>query len=430
MPPASKPRSSPWLKRALPWACYDWANSAFATTVIAGFAPLFNQDYWSAGAEPTVSSWRLGVANSVAGIIVAVLAPILGAIADRGGARKRFLLGFTALGAVMTVGLYFAAEGQWALALTLYAVASIGFSGANVFYDSLLVNVAEKDKFDLVSALGYSLGYIGGGLLFALNVFMVRKPEVFGFEDGSQAVRWSFVTVAAWWAIFSLPLLFFVREDNAERNTGSLLRTIHSGLVQLRNTFHEIRRLRTVFIFLVGYWLYIDGVGTVIRMAVDYGRALKLPGSSLILALLITQFVGFPAAIVFGKLGERLGAKIGILIGLTVYVGVCVFGYFMTSVTHFYALAVTVGLVQGGVQSLSRSLFARLIPADKAGEFFGFYNMLGKFAAILGPILMAGMGRLTHNPRAGILSLILLFGAGAAFLLPVKTGGTEPSLRS
>lgn len=419
----------PWIKRALPWAFYDWANSAFATTVVAGFVPVFNHDYWSTGADPTASSWRLGVASSVAGAIVAVLAPVLGSIADRGGARKRFLLAFAALGVVMTAGLCLAAEGQWVLALTLYAAASIGFSGANVFYDSLLVNVAAKGKLDLASALGYSLGYIGGGLLFTLNVFMVIKPEVFGFEDSSQAVRWSFLTVAAWWAVFSLPLLFFVKEGRVERSTDRLLRTIRSGLVQLRDTFHEIRQLRTVFIFLVGYWLYIDGVGTVIRMATAYGRDLGLPRNSLILALLITQFVGFPAAIVFGKLGEKLGAKMGILIGLVVYLGVCIFGYYMTSVTHFYALAVTVGLVQGGVQSLSRSLFARLIPADKAGEFFGFYNMLGKFAAILGPLLMTGMGKFTHNPRAGILSLILLFGAGAALLILVRVDGTEASLQ-
>jgi MFS transporter, UMF1 family len=416
----------PWLRRALPWAFYDWANSAFATTVMSGFVPLFNQDYWSVGSDQTASSWRLGVANSVAGIVVAVLAPILGAIADRGGARKRFLLFFAALGMAMTVGLSFAAEGQWGLALTLYAVAGIGFSGANVFYDSLLVNVAEREKLDVASALGYSLGYVGGGLLFALNVFMVSKPEVFGLEDVSQAVRWSFLTVAIWWAVFSIPLLLFVREGPVERrHAESLARIVRSGLSQLLGTFHEIRRLRTVFTFLVGYWLYIDGVGTVIRMAVDYGRELKLPGNSLILALLITQFVGFPAAIVFGKLGEKLGAKLGILIGLAVYVGGCVFGCFMTSVTQFYALAVTVGLVQGGVQSLSRSFFARLIPADKAGEFFGFYNMLGKFAVILGPILMAGVGKLTHNPRAGILSLILLFVGGAALLIPVKANRAE-----
>jgi len=409
-----------WFKRALPWAFYDWANSAFATTVMAGFVPLFNKEFWSAGATETVSTFRLSMANSAAGIVVAILAPILGAIADRGGARKRFLLFFATLGVAMTVGLHFAQQGQWALALALYAVASIGFSGGNVFYDSLLVTVADKEKLDLASALGYGMGYVGGGLLFALNVFMVNKPEVFGFADTSQAVRWSFLTVALWWAMFTVPLLLFVPEARLPRQASGLLTTVRSGFVQLGNTFREIRQLKTVFTFLLGYWLYIDGVDTVIRMAVDYGSALDLPGNSLILALLVTQFVGFPAAIVFGKVGEKLGAKTGILIGLAVYVGVCVFGFFMSTVTHFYMLAVTVGLVQGGVQSLSRSLFARLIPPDKAGEFFGFYNMLGKFAVIIGPILMSLVGLATGSPRMGILSLILLFGLGAALLWRVK----------
>jgi len=409
-----------WIKRALPWALYDWANSAFATVIMAGFVPLFNKDFWSVDTSETVSTFRLSMANSAAGIVVAVLAPVLGAIADRGGARKRFLLFFATLGIAMTAGLYFAAEGQWAFALALYAVASIGFSGGNVFYDSLLVNVADRDKFDLASALGYGLGYVGGGLLFALNLFMVSKPEVFGFSGTSQAVRWSFLTVAVWWAVFTVPLLLFVPETRLKTAPAGLWSVVRSGLTQLRNTFREIRQLKMVFTFLLGYWLYIDGVDTVIRMAVDYGRALNLPSNSLILALLITQFVGFPAAIAFGKLGEKLGAKTGVLIGLAVYVGVCVFGYFMTSVTHFYALAVTVGLVQGGVQSLSRSLFARLIPPDKAGEFFGFYNMLGKFAVIIGPILMSGVGLLTGNPRMGILSLILLFGLGAILLWRVR----------
>jgi len=282
------------------------------------------------------------------------------------------------------------------------------------------VNVADKDKLDLVSALGYSLGYVGGGLLFALNVFMVSRPGVFGFEDATEAVRWSFLTVAIWWAVFTIPLLLFVPETRLEQRTVSLWITIRSGFTQLRDTFREIRQLKTLFTFLIGYWLYIDGVNTVMRMAVDYGSALELPGNSLILALLVTQFVGFPAALVFGKLGEKIGPRAGILIGLGVYMGVCVFGSFITTVTHFYALAVTVGLVQGGVQSLSRSLFARLIPTDKAGEFFGFYNMLGKFAVILGPALMGGVGLLTGNPRMGILALVLLFGLGAAILWRVK----------
>lgn len=415
---------TPWLKRALPWALYDWANSAFATTVMAGLVPVFNKDYWSAGAPETVSSFRLGMTNSIASVLMAILAPALGAIADQGHAKKRFLLGFAALGVVMTGGLYFAGQGQWAFALTLYALAGLGFAGANLFYDALLVSVASEDKFDVVSALGYSLGYIGGGLLFAVNVFMVLHPERFGLADKSQAVRVAFVTVAVWWAVFSLPLLFWVRETEAARQPVGVWSAVRAGFRQLRDTFREVRRLRAVFVFLLAYWLYIDGVDTVIRMATDYGRALKFPSESLITALLITQFVGFPAAMGFGKLGERFGAKTGILIAIVVYVGVCLWGYRMQHVREFYVLAIVVGLVQGGVQALSRSFYARLIPPDKAAEFFGFYNMLGKFAAVLGPAVMGLVGWQTGNPRLAILAIIPLFVVGAALLVAVKAPAT------
>ncbi len=410
----------PWLKRALPWALYDWGNSAFATTVMAAFVPIFNKGFWSGGAAETVSTFRLSTASSIAALIVALLSPVLGAIADRGGSRKRFLAFFTALGVLATGGLALADQGQWRLALPMYVAGWIGFSGALVFYDSLLVSVADEDKFDVVSALGYSLGYVGGGLLLALNVAMSLKPEAFGFVGAAQAVRVSFLSVAVWWAVFSLPVLLRVPETKPA-TPGDMWSNIRAGFAQLRDTLREIRGLRTVVLFLFAYWLYIDGVDTVIQMAVDYGRAIGLETGSLITALLITQFVGFPAALLFGKLGERFGAKTAILSGLAVYILVCLGGYRMNSAKEFYVLAVVVGLVQGGVQSLSRSFFARLVPAGKSAEFFGFYNMLGKFAAILGPTLMGSAALWTGNPRAGILAIIPLFLAGGGlFLFGVK----------
>jgi MFS transporter, UMF1 family len=418
---------SPWLKRALPWALYDWANSAFATTVMAAFVPIFNKDFWSDGAADTVSTFRLSVASSSAAIVVAILAPMLGAIADRGGAKKRFLAFFAGLGVLATSGLALAGHGQWAFALTLYVIAWIGFAGANIFYDSLIVNVAERDKFDVVSALGFSLGYVGGGVLLAVNVMMVRQPTLFGLADASEAVRVSFALVAVWWALFSLPLLFKVPEVRPPQPPGGALAAVRAGFIQLRETFREIRRLRAVAMFLAAYWLYIDGVDTVIQMAVDYGRALHLDTGSLITALLITQFVGFPAALIFGKLGEKFGAKRGIFAGLVVYVGVCCFGYRMQHTSEFYALAVVIGLVQGGVQALSRSYYARLIPAEKAAEFFGFYNMLGKFAAILGPAIMGSVALWTGNPRFGILAIIPLFVLGGLLLTRVKPPAVAPA---
>ncbi len=408
-------------KKILSWALYDWANSAFATTVMAGFFPVFFKQYWNAGVEVTTSTFRLGLANSVASLVVVVLAPVLGAIGDRGSARKKFLLFFASLGVVMTASLCFVAQGGWQLAVLVYVLGIIGFSGGNVFYDSLLIAVAPQGKEDMVSAMGFALGYLGGGLLFAFNVIMTLKPVWFGLSDASSAVRIAFLSVAIWWAVFSLPLLFWVREPPPVKRI-SAWSMVTGGFQQLRETFAEIRKLRVVLLFLIGYWLYIDGVDTIVRMAVDYGMSLGFAANSLIVALLITQFVGFPAAILFGKLAEKLGTKTSILLGLAVYVGVTVWARFMGSTGEFYILAVAIGLVQGGVQALSRAFYSRLIPDSRAAEFFGFYNMLGKFAAVIGPILMGLVGVLTGNPRHSILAIVTLFVGGGVILYFVDEG--------
>ena len=409
-------------RRVLAWALYDWANSAFMTSVSAGFFPILNKDFWSpVGTAETESTFRLGISNSLAGFFIALCAPVLGAIADRGAFKKRFLLLFVGLGVTSTALLTFVGRGQWDTALLLYGIAYVGFLGANIFYDSLLVEVAEERKLDTVSALGYALGYLGGGLLFAVNVTMVLRPAWFGL-DATEAARLAFFFVAVWWAVFSIPLFLFVPESQPARRAPALA-SVREGIGQLRSTLREVRKIRVVFLFLAGYWLYIDGVDTIILMAVNYGKDLHFSSSSLITALLITQFVGFPAAIGFGKIGERMGAKTGILIGLVAYIGVTVSAFFMTRVEEFYGLAIVIGLVQGGVQSLSRSFYARLIPKDKAGEFFGFYNMLGKFAAIIGPALMGTVGQLTGNPRYSILALVVLFLSGGSLLYLVKVPG-------
>jgi UMF1 family MFS transporter len=401
------------------WAMYDWANSAFATTIIAGFFPVFFKQFWSAGVDPTVSTYRLGLANSIAGITVAVLAPILGAIADKGTAKKKFLLFFACMGVIMTSSLYLVSQGNWPLAIMLYVSASLGFSGGNVFYDALITGVASEKKMDFVSALGYSLGYLGGGLLFALNVWMTLKPETFGFSSASDAVKFSLLSVGVWWAIFSVPIFLFVKEPEG-RKTETGMQVVKAGFVQLKNTFQEIRYLKYIVLFLAAYWLYIDGVDTVVRMAVDYGMSIGFDSNDLILALLITQFVGFPSAIGFGYLGGKIGAKRAIFLAITVYLFVSIWGAFMQEKYEFYILAIIIGLVQGGIQALSRSFYAKIIPVDKSAEYFGFYNMLGKFAAVIGPVLMGGVGLFIRSlgyssnlaSRLSITSLSLLFLAG------------------
>jgi len=405
-------------KKTISWAFYDWANSAFATTVIAGFFPVFFKQYWSPDTDVTLSTFRLGAANSLASLIIVALAPILGAIADRGGTKIKFLLFFSLMGVVMTGALYFVAKGDWILAVLLYVLGIIGFSGGNIFYDSLLINVSNQSKVDFVSALGFAMGYLGGGVLFAINVFMTLRPEFFGLSGQTEAIRLSFIMVAIWWAVFSVPIFLFVKEPvPTDKLTG--WHAIAGGFRQLSVTFTEIRRLRIVLLFLLGYWLYIDGVNTIIRMAVDYGLSLGFDANSLIIALLITQFVGFPSAIAFGKIGEKYGPKTGIFIGIGVYIAVTIWALFMTHETEFYVLAVSIGLVQGGVQSLSRSFYTRIIPMNKSAEFFGFYNMLGKFAAVIGPVLMGWIGVVFGDPRIGILSIILLFVSGAILLFLV-----------
>lgn len=406
----------------LAWALYDWANSAFATTVMAGFFPVFFKQYWSAGSEVTVSTFRLGLANALASLCLALAAPLLGAIADCSQGRKRFLAAFASLGVVTTAALVLVAQGAWPLAVLLYVLATIGFSGGNVFYDALLLGVAPPAQRDVVSALGFALGYLGGGLLLALNVAMTLSPQTFGLADASSAVRLSFASVALWWAVFALPLLRWVPEPPAVAAL-PLRRALRAGLRQLGATLRDLRHERPLLLFLLAYWLYIDGVDTVVRMAVDYGLSLGFASSHLIAALLITQFVGFPAALAFGVLGRTLGARTGILLGLAVYVGVCAWAYRMQRPAEFYLLAAAVGCVQGGVQALSRSLYSRLIPPARAAEFFGFYNMMGKYAAIVGPLLMGAFSLATGSPRAAIFPVAGLFVAGGVLLLGVREKG-------
>ena len=408
-------RKELWDRKILAWALYDWANSAFATTVLAGFFPILFKEYWNHGVSAVDSTHRLGNITALASLIVAILSPVLGSIADRAGTRKRFLFVFTLLGVVMTGALWWVAQGQWFLASAVFVFASVGFAGGLTFYDSLIVGVAERSKLDFVSGYGYSLGYLGGGLLFAGNVLMVMRPDLFGFESVSQAARFSFLTVAGWWLLFALPIFLFVPEPPSPGSVGGWS-AVREGLAQLKRTFDEVRAVRTIGLFLLAYWFYIDGVDTIIRMAVDYGLSIGFKSTDLIAALLIVQFVGFPAALVFGWLGERIGPKRGIFIGLAVYAGITLGATFMDQVSEFFLMAIIIGLVQGGVQALSRSYYAQIIPADKSGEFFGFYNMLGKFAAVIGPALMGLVTMWFGNPRIGILSILVLFMVGAALL--------------
>lgn len=418
-------KKSLFMRRpVLAWALYDWANSAFALSVIATLYPLFLGEYWSAGDSGSEITARLGFVNGTASIVVAALAPLLGAIADRGSVRKRFLSFFAVLGVVMTGGLYFVSAGNWPVALGLYAMASIGFYGGNVFYDSLLLSVAKPGEFERVSAFGFGLGYFGSALLLALNVFMYLNPEVFGLASSEQAIKIAFVLVALWWLLFSVPIMLFVEEPAGEQVP--FLTAARDGYRQLGATFREIRQYRSVFLFIIAFWLYIDGVHTVVQLATNFGQRLDFSSKDLLLALLLTNFIGFPATLFFGWLGTRIGPRPVIYMGLAVYVGVSLFAMVIERVEQFYWMAMAIGCVQGAVQAMSRSFFAQLVPPKKAAEFFGFYNMIGKFAAIIGPFLVAFAALASDDPKWSIAILMPLFILGALLLSRVPVGPRLP----
>ena len=405
-------------KSILAWSLYDWANSAFATTVMAGFFPVFFKEYWSTTDNVTLSTWYLGLGNSIASILVAALAPFIGAIADRGTAKKKLLIFFAFLGIIATGGLWIVNQGHWQMAILFYIIASIGFMSGNIFYDALLPAVATKEKYDYASSLGYSLGYIGGGLLFLINVLMYLQPHYFGISDGATAIRLSFISVAVWWAVFSIPLILFVKEPTIHNPIG-IFSSIKEGWSQLVSTLSKIREFKVVVTFLMAYWLYIDGVDTIIRMAVDYGTSIGFPASSLITALLLVQFVAFPATLIYSRFASKIGIKNALYTAILGYTLITIFGAFVSKEWHFYVIAVFIACFQGGIQALSRSMYSRIIPKNQAAEFFGFYNMLGKFAAIIGPPMMGYIGLITGNPRIGILSIVILFILGGFILTKV-----------
>jgi UMF1 family MFS transporter len=331
-------------RKTLSWALYDWANSAYATIVLAVFFPLVFSNYWFAGSGSENSTTPLGIANSIASLAIILLAPALGAIADKGGIKKNFLFVFAAIGIVFVASLYFIGQGEWLLALCVYVLAGIGFSGANIFYDALIVDISPRDKLDIISAFGFAAGYLGGGLALIIAIAFTTVPETFGFADREQAMLASFVLAGLWWTVFSIPLFLGVKESRIESDM-RFSQAVTGGIEQLFATFKKIRRLRIVWLFLLAYWFYIDGVYTIIRMAMDYGVRLELDQISLVWAFLITQFIGFPAAIAYGKMGEKIGARAGILIAIGVYIAVTIYGYFIDIVAEFYALAIVIGLV-------------------------------------------------------------------------------------
>jgi len=388
------------------WALYDWANSAFMTTVVAAVFPIYFKEVVAEGLEPAVAQGRFALATTVSLIFVAVLAPLLGRLGDLRAVRKPLLFAFTLLGALATGALFFAEGGDVVYALTAFGIANLAAGAAVVFYDSFLPHIAREDEVDRVSTAGFALGYLGGGLLLALHLFLIAQPERFGLAEGTLPVRIALLSVGVWWLVFLIPLLRHVPEPPPLVPTSAEEGAI-GGFAALKNTLAEIRRFPEAFKMLVAFFIYNDGILTIIRMAAIYGATIGLASSDMIAALLLVQFIGLPAAFVFGWIAGRVGSKRAVLGALCVYVVVTALAYFMTSATEFYALAILVGCVQGGAQALSRSMFSSMIPRHKSAEFFGFFAVGEKFAGVLGPALFAGVALATSggaSPAGGELA--------------------------
>ena len=406
-------------KIIISWCLYDWANSAFATTIMAAVLPVFYSSVAAADLSKTTASSYWGYTNTIAMLIVAFSAPVLGALADHSGMKKKFLAAFATLGILSTAALVGVGRGDWLLASSLYILGMVGFSGGNNFYDSLLPHVAGDQEIDRISSWGYAMGYLGGGILLVFNLAMILKPQFFGLPDAEWGSRCSFLTVSIWWALFMVPLLKNVSEPPVVAIAGESAQPLRASLQRLSLTFHNIRRHREAFKFLMAFWLYNDGIGTIISMAVIFGAEIHIAQEHLIGSILAVQVVGVPFSILFGKIAGKIGPKNAIFVGLIIYTGIAIGGYFIQTALHFWILAILVGFVQGGTQALSRSLFGTLIPKSRSAEFYSFYDVSSKFAGIIGPAVFGIVGQMTGSSRLSIVSLVVFFVVGGLLLITV-----------
>ena len=412
------------------WALYDLANSAYYTTIVAAVFPIYFRRVLAADMTEADALSTFAWASTIAILVVAIVAPLLGAIADQAAIKKRLLAIFAGIGITSCVAMYWATEGEWLFALTLFVIGNIGVAGSIVFYESLLPHLVGPSELDRVSTAGYAIGYLGGGVMLAINLLMIQQPGLFGLADAGMGTRLSFVAVGLWWAIFSIPLFMKVSEPRALEGGSRQPASIASGVRHLMATFRELRKYRNALWFLLAFFVYNDGIQTMIKMAAIYGETIGIDSGSMITALLLTQFIGVPAAFGFGALAGRIGAKPAVYVGLGVYVLIAALGYYMSTALHFFVLAILVGLVQGGTQALSRSLFASMIPRQKSSEFFAFFGVFERYAGVLGPAVFATVVSMTGHGRLAILAVLIFFIVGALLLTLVDVDAGRGEARS
>ena len=400
------------------WAMYDWAISAFATTVMGALLPFFYSGVAASTLDEGLGGSIYAFTTSIALLIIAVISPVLGAIADFKGSKKRFMAFFAGLGILFTSFLWFVGEGDWIFASVVFIIANVGFAAANVFYESLLPSIASDEEVDRVSTAGYAIGYVGGGLLLALNFLWVAFPDTFGLSGQAQATRLSFVSAAVWWALFSIPIFKRVKEPPRRLEVGEDpgVSPLRVGFSRVGETLRELRRFRQVFIFLLAFWFYNDGIGSIIKLAGTFGFDIGLSQTEVLATFLAVQFLAIPFTFGFGWLAGKMGAKRSLQLALMVYLLICIFAFFMTTATHFFLMGLAVAMVQGGAQALSRSIFATIVPRSKSSQFFGFFSVSAKFAGIFGPLVFGGVGLLMGSSRPAIGSLVIFFVVGMYFL--------------
>ena len=404
------------------WAMYDWAITGFYAVIVVSVFPIFFQDVAAAHKPDAVATQQLATITAIALAIAAGIAPVLGAITDYIAVKKRLLGTFAGIGVAAVAGMYFISEGDLLLASILFIFANIGANGSVIFYDALLPHIADEDEIDRVSSAGFAVGYCGATLILVATLMLILNPTWFGFSEGSDLpVRIAFLGVAAWWMVFTIPCLLYVSEPplKVDEEEISTPQAIRMGLVGLVKTFKRLRGYRHAFLFLVGFFIYNDGISTIIRMAAAYGREIGLEQGLLMGAIILVQVVAIPCTLFFGYLADRIGTKRAIFIALFIYMLISIMGFFMTTGAHFIALAFMVGMVQGGAQALSRSLFASMIPRFESGRFFGFFAVFERFSGILGPAMFGIVGMMTGSSRPAILSIIIFFIIGGAILLLV-----------
>jgi len=403
-------------KTVYSWALYDWANSAYATTIIAAVLPTYFSKVAAADLPPHLATSYWAYSTTIAMLMLVFAAPVLGAYADARKSKLKFLKSFAALGIAFTALLYWIREGDWLMASLFYIFGRIGWSGANIFYDSLLPHIAKNNEIDQASTLGYAAGYLGGGILLAINLGMILSPATFAIPDAETGTRLALGSVAVWWALFSIPLIKNVKEPQTGMLAGSAGTSVKNAFQRLMVTFKHIKDFKQAFLFLIAFWFYNDGIGTIIVMAVMFGNEIGIGQEHLIGAILAVQLIGIPFTILFGKLALKMTVKRAIYLGLITYTLISIGGYFMQSALHFWILAIVVGMVQGGTQALSRSLFGLMTPKRKSAEFFGFFDVSQKFSGILGPALFGIIGQLTGSSRLSIIALIVFFIGGMYML--------------